>query len=153
MARTNPIQFLQQVEQPQRALERGEADLLIIPENFCSPDHPLDQLFEDRFVCVVWRESALAQGELTRARYVQARHVCMCPPDGSLPVFDTWLANDHGVTREISLNMPGTPGGGQRPPQRLDAIEAEIESVRRDRVHADSRIPGQRARIGTCLSR
>jgi LysR family nod box-dependent transcriptional activator len=92
-----------QVSQPYRHLERGEADLLIIPENFCSPDHPLDQLFEDRFVCVVWRESPLAQGELTRARYVQARHVSMCPPDGSLPVFDTWLANDHGVTREIAL--------------------------------------------------
>lgn len=92
-----------QVSQPYRHLERGEADLLIIPENFCSPDHPLDQLFEDRFVCVIWRESPLAQGELTMERYMQARHVSMRPPDGSLPVFDAWLANDHGLTREIGL--------------------------------------------------
>ena len=92
-----------QVNQPYRHLERGEADLLIIPENFCSPDHPLDQLFEDRFVCVVWRDSPLAQGELTMERYMKARHVSMRPPDGSLPVFDTWLANDHGLTREIGL--------------------------------------------------
>jgi LysR family nod box-dependent transcriptional activator len=95
--------FKPQVSQPYRHLERGEADLLIIPENFCSPDHPLDQLFEDQFVCVVWRDSPLAQGELTRERYIKARHATMRPPDGSLPVFDTWLANDHGVTREIAL--------------------------------------------------
>ncbi|MDG5975266.1 LysR family transcriptional regulator [Hydrogenophaga taeniospiralis CCUG 15921] len=92
-----------QVNQPHRHLERGEADLLIIPENFCSPDHPLDQLFDDRFVCVVWRESPLALGSLTMERYMMARHVSMRPPDGSLPVFDTWLANDHGLTREIGL--------------------------------------------------
>jgi len=93
-----------QVSQPHRHLERGEADLLIIPKSFCSPDHPVDQLFEDRFVCVVWRESALAQGELTTERYLKARHVTMRPPGGSLPVFDTWLASDHGLSREIGLS-------------------------------------------------
>jgi LysR family nod box-dependent transcriptional activator len=92
-----------QMGPPHRNLERGEADLLIIPAGFCSPDHPLDALFEDRFVCVVWQESPLAQGALTMERYLRARHVSMLPPDGSLPVFDTWLANDHGLTREIGL--------------------------------------------------
>lgn len=92
-----------QVGQPHRHLERGEADLLIIPENFCSADHPVEQLFQDRFVCVVWRDSPLAQGELTRARYLQAHHASMRPPEGGLPVFDSWLASDHGLTREIGL--------------------------------------------------
>ncbi len=92
-----------QVNQPYRHLERGEADLLIIPQTFCSPDHPVDLLFEDRFVCVVWRESALAQGELTQERYLRARHVTMRPPGGGQPVFDTWLASDHGLSREIGL--------------------------------------------------
>jgi DNA-binding transcriptional LysR family regulator len=92
-----------QVNNPHRHLERGEADLLIIPQTFCSPDHPVDLLFEDQFVCVVWRESALAQGELTQERYLQAQHVTMRPPGGRQPVFDTWLANDHGVNRQIGL--------------------------------------------------
>ena len=92
-----------QVTQPYRHLERGEADLLIIPPDFCFPDHPVDVLFEDRFVCVVWRESALAQGELTQERYQRARHVTMRPPGGGQPVFDTWLASDHGLSREIGL--------------------------------------------------
>lgn len=93
-----------QVNQPHRHLERGEADLLIIPQTFCSPDHPVDVLFEDRFVCVVWRESPLAQGELTQERYLRARHVAMRPPGGSQPVFDTWLASEHGMSREIGLS-------------------------------------------------
>jgi DNA-binding transcriptional LysR family regulator len=92
-----------QVSQPHRHLERGEADLLIIPQTFCSPDHPVDLLFADQFVCVVWRESALAQGELTQERYLKARHVTMDPPGGGQPVFDTWLASDHGLSREIGL--------------------------------------------------
>jgi DNA-binding transcriptional LysR family regulator len=95
--------FKPQVGPPHRNLERGEADLLIIPSNFCSPDHPLDPLYDDRFVCVVWQDSPLAQGTLTMERYLQARHVAMVPPDGSVPVFDTWLANDHGLSREIGL--------------------------------------------------
>jgi len=92
-----------QVSQPHRHLERGEADLLLIPQVFCSPDHPVDLLFEDQFVCVMWRESALAQGELTQERYLGARHVTMRPPGGNLPVFDTWLVNDHGISREVGL--------------------------------------------------
>jgi DNA-binding transcriptional LysR family regulator len=92
-----------QVSQPHRHLERGEADLLIIPTAFCSPDHPLDLLFEDHFVCVVWQGSALAQGELTQERYLKARHVAMRPPGGGQPVFDTWLAGEHGLSREIGL--------------------------------------------------
>lgn len=93
-----------QVSQPHRHLERGEADLLIIPQAFCSPDHPLDGLFEDQFVCVVWRDSALAQGELTEERYLRARHVAMRPPGGAQPVFDTWIASEHGLNRDIGLS-------------------------------------------------
>jgi len=96
--------LLPQVSQPHRHMERGEADLLIIPQIFCSPDHPVETLFKDNFVCVVWRESALAQGELTAERYREARHVTMRPPGDAHPVFDTWLATDHGVTREIGLS-------------------------------------------------
>jgi LysR family transcriptional regulator, nod-box dependent transcriptional activator len=96
--------FKPQVGRPHRHLERGEADLLIIPESFCSPEHPVDRLFEDRFVCVVWKHSPLAQGEMTLDRYIRARHASMHPPDGALPVFDTWLANDHGLTRDIGLS-------------------------------------------------
>lgn len=92
-----------QVSQPHRHLERGEADLLIIPQRFCSADHPVELLFDDHFVCVLWKDSPLAQGELTHERYFSARHITMRPPDGSMPVFDTWLAADQGLKRDVGL--------------------------------------------------
>ncbi len=92
-----------QVGQPHRNLERGEADLLIIPQDFCSPDHPVDLLFDDHFVLVVWRDSMVAQGEITMERYLQVRHVAMRAPDGGLPVFDNWLSSQHGMERDIGL--------------------------------------------------
>jgi DNA-binding transcriptional LysR family regulator len=35
-------------------LDRGEADLMIIPKQYLSEDHPSEPLFADEFVCVAW---------------------------------------------------------------------------------------------------
>ena len=42
------FQLMPQVAQQQRALERGEVDLLVIPLAYCSPDHPTQALFEEQ---------------------------------------------------------------------------------------------------------
>ena len=51
------FKLLPQVASPARSLERGEADLLIIPKAYCSTDHPAEVVFEEEHVCVVWSES------------------------------------------------------------------------------------------------
>ena len=58
--------FLPQVAQPQRDLERGDADLLVLPHNLMSADHPIETLYEEAFVCVVWAGSGLAKGATGR---------------------------------------------------------------------------------------
>jgi DNA-binding transcriptional LysR family regulator len=74
------FQLLPQVGQPDRALERGEADLLVVPKAFCSPNHPKDILFEETFRCVVWSGSRIAStGKLDSEDYAQAGHVAMQP--------------------------------------------------------------------------
>lgn len=73
------LDFLPQVSQPHRDLERGEADLLILPTHLISPDHPHQLLFTERFVCVVWAEGPLADEPLSAERYAQATHVVMRP--------------------------------------------------------------------------
>ena len=93
-----------QVAQPYRELERGEADLLIIPQIFCSPDHPVEELFDDEFVCVMWRDSAIAQQPLTQARYMEAGHVVMRPDDESLPFFDTWFSENLDASRQVAVS-------------------------------------------------
>lgn len=95
--------FLPQVSDPQRNLERGEADLLVIPRGFLSPDHPDEVLYQEDFVCVVWRHSKLAQGELTFERYLAAEHVVMQPPGGGGISFETWFVKRFGVARKVSV--------------------------------------------------
>ncbi|HEY9108246.1 MAG TPA: LysR family transcriptional regulator [Roseateles sp.] len=98
------FQFHSQVENPQRALERGEADMLVIPSGFCSPDHPTETLFEEEFCCVVWSGSRLArQGQLSFADYTAAGHVVMQPPGGGTS-FETWFMQRYGVSRRIEVS-------------------------------------------------
>ena len=99
--------FLPQVTNPQRSLERGEADLLIIPRGFLSPDHPEEVLYTDDFVCVVWRDSALARGDLTFERYLAAGHVVMQPPGGAGESFEAWFVKRYGVTRRVAVTSYG----------------------------------------------
>lgn len=91
-----------QVTNPQRMLERGEADLLIIPQDFCSADHPSLPLLTERFCCVLWQGSRLTQGTLTEARYLAARHVIVQPGDG-LALSD-WFMQKLGVQRQVEVS-------------------------------------------------
>ncbi|WP_110399929.1 LysR family transcriptional regulator [Sphaerotilus hippei] len=101
---TAEIEFRPQVNNPQRDLERGEADLLIIPHRFTSPEHPCETLYEDGFVCVVWQGSVLAQGTLTRMRYETARHVMMVPPNaGQSESYEAMLVRQSGIQRRYAV--------------------------------------------------
>ncbi|BEP38605.1 LysR substrate-binding domain-containing protein (plasmid) [Variovorax sp. V59] len=98
------FEFLPQVAAPHRQLERGEADLLIIPTGFMSPDHPRELLYHEDFVCMVWRHGSLAQGELSFERYVNAEHVVMQPAGGQADAFEGWFLRRFGVTRRIAVS-------------------------------------------------
>jgi LysR family transcriptional regulator, nod-box dependent transcriptional activator len=105
------FQFLAQIDQPQKALERGEADLLVIPKSYCSPDHPVDPLFEEDFCCITWSGSRIAQSELTFEVYANAGHVVMQPLGGA-PSFEAWFVQRFGLTRRIevtSFSFASTP--------------------------------------------
>ena len=95
------FEFLAQVANPQRDLERGEADLLIIPKGLTSTEHPEEVLYEDRFVCVVWRGSRLAQGELSFDRYVAAGHAVMVPAATNFESFESAFVRRYGVSRRV----------------------------------------------------
>ncbi|MBL8277361.1 MAG: LysR family transcriptional regulator [Pelomonas sp.] len=96
------FRFHSQVDNPQRALERGEVDMLVIPSGYCSPDHPTDTLFEESFSCIVWRESRLArQGHLSFDEYTAAGHVVMQPPGGV--TFESWFMQRYGVSRRVEV--------------------------------------------------
>ena len=97
------FEFAPQVSQPHRYLERGEADLLIIPTGFMSPDHPHEVLYQENFVCMVWRDGALARDELSFERFVAAEHVVMQPAGGRADAFEGWFLKRYGVTRRVAV--------------------------------------------------
>lgn len=94
----------QHIARPHLDLERGDADLLIVPKTYCSPDHPTETLFDDHFVCVLWRDSELAKGELTLERYLDAGHVVMSLSDDAPPAFENWLTRSNGISRRVELS-------------------------------------------------
>ena len=97
------IHFLQQSTTTQLDLERGEADLLIIPSGLGSKEHPEELLFEDDFCCVVWSGSPLAAKPLTLERYLQCAHVVMQPAGAKVPSFEAMLAARLGVQRQVAM--------------------------------------------------
>lgn len=104
---TARFELLPQVTNPQRSLERGEADLLIIPHGFMSPEHPQEVLYEESFECVVWAHAELAKGELDFDRYVAAGHVVMQPPGGLGESFEAWFVRRYGITRRVAVTTYG----------------------------------------------
>lgn len=95
------FEFLPQVSNPQRNLERGEADLLIIPRGFLSPEHPHEVLYTENFLCVAWRQGLHGRGELTFDKYREAGHVVMQPAGSSGDSFENWFAKRFGLDRRI----------------------------------------------------
>ncbi len=100
--------FLPQQNQPQRLLERGEADLLVIPQIYCSPDHPMDKLLDEAFSCIVWQGGQLARperspgGRLTLDAYRGAGHVVFQPP-GATPSYEGTAMQGQGITRRVEV--------------------------------------------------
>jgi DNA-binding transcriptional LysR family regulator len=98
---TARFQFLAQVENPDEQLEQGKADLLIIPSDFVSSRHPSKVLYEEEFVCVVWKDSKIAKGKLTTEKYAEAGHVLMRPAVVKKDFFETSFAQKYGIKRRL----------------------------------------------------
>ncbi|MCD2172371.1 LysR substrate-binding domain-containing protein [Rhizobium sp. C4] len=76
------IDFKPQQNLPHLLLERGEADLLIAPTVFSSPNHPSEVLFHDPICCVVAENAPFARTRLTEQEFLSAGHIVMQPPNG-----------------------------------------------------------------------
>ena len=94
--------FLHQVEAPERLLERGDVDLLIIPTDFRSRRHPYEIVLEEDFCGVVWKDGKLARGKLTREVFLKASHVATQPPAGAQPL-ESVLFRQHNVVRKTDV--------------------------------------------------
>lgn len=97
------LDFKSQQNFPHLLLERGEADLLIAPTVFCSPNHPSEILFRDEYVCVVDASGALADGRMTKEQFLAAGHIVMQPPNGG-ESFAQRVCHEAGLTIRIEVS-------------------------------------------------
>lgn len=97
------FRLLPQVASPARSLERGEADLLMIPNAYCSADHPTEIVFQEEHVCVVWNQSVAARAGMSFERYAAASHVVMVPHGSEQPAFESWFMQRYGLTRRVEV--------------------------------------------------
>ncbi|HEY4214792.1 MAG TPA: LysR family transcriptional regulator [Steroidobacteraceae bacterium] len=91
------------VTAPTEFLERADVDLLIMPREYLSEKHPLEDLFTDNYACVVWKDNPLVGAELTQELYLQLGHVVLQFGRGRVPVQDEWFLERLGVTRRIEV--------------------------------------------------
>ncbi|WP_322045092.1 LysR family transcriptional regulator [Paraburkholderia sp. J67] len=96
------IDLRPQVAHPERALERADADLLIIPRDYCSTDHPSETLLDEQFCCVLWEGATLAHATLTREAYLEAGHIVVLPGQGQ-PALEDWFVKRLGVSRRVEV--------------------------------------------------
>lgn len=114
------FEFLPQVGEPTQALERGEADVLIIPKRFVSAEHPAAALFVDRFTCLMAADHPLAGRPLTREAYEAAGHVVMQPASASGTAIDALHLQQLGIQRRVEVtsysfsSLPGMLLGSRR---------------------------------------
>jgi DNA-binding transcriptional LysR family regulator len=99
--------LLPQVRSPAQALERGDADLLVIPKAYALAEHPCEVIYTDEFACVVWSGSSHARQGLNFERYASAGHVVMLPPGTDQPAFESWFVQRYGLSRRIEVTSYG----------------------------------------------
>lgn len=87
-------------------LERGEVDVVIIPDSFKHEGHPAEQLFKDRYCCIVWKDNPELKEGLTLDDYYRLGHVVAQISEGRTTLFDQWFLEQYGQVRKVEVKAP-----------------------------------------------
>lgn len=102
VARNVRFNFLFQYDVPERLLDRGDVDLLIIPIEYCSRRHPSEVFLEEEYVGVVWKHGKFAQRKLSRREFADASHIVMQAAGGTQSL-ETLYFKQRGITRRVEV--------------------------------------------------
>jgi LysR family nod box-dependent transcriptional activator len=91
------------VEVPQEVIERGDVDMLIMPQQFLAKDHPTEPLFEDEYVCIVSADHPEIGQQLTTEQYLSLGHVVVRFNRGRNPSVDEYVVDRLGLERRIEV--------------------------------------------------
>jgi len=89
-----------------QSFERGEIDLMLIPEEFILPGHPAMLLFEDPHVVVAWKDNPVFKTKISTARFFDAAHVAVTLGPKRDPSFTERNLDKLGHQRRIDVYAP-----------------------------------------------
>jgi DNA-binding transcriptional LysR family regulator len=96
------FEFLPQTFHPHRTLEQGEADLLIIPYEFASKEHPTEILYEEQFACIADLHHPRVGATIDRAGFSRERHAIV-QPASTARSFEAIALSRHDISREVDV--------------------------------------------------
>lgn len=84
-------------------LDRGLIDLLLVPDFFPASPHPSEPVFEDRYVCLAWRDHPTLGERLDQAAYFSLGHVASRQRDTRPYAFEDAHLPKGGPERRIEV--------------------------------------------------
>ncbi|MDQ9011604.1 LysR family transcriptional regulator [Acinetobacter gerneri] len=96
------LDFQPQSFNPIKTLDQGDADLLIIPQNFISENHPSEVLFAENFVCIASKNHPTVQTELSLKDFKQQKHIIM-QPDVHTDSYESQIIKSLKIKRDVAV--------------------------------------------------
>ncbi|MCS0627917.1 LysR family transcriptional regulator [Telluria mixta] len=84
-------------------MERGEIDIVLMPERYLSRSYPSEVLFADEFSCIVWEGNKEVGAQLTETDYLRLGHVATSFGSHQDFAFDEWFFKSIGLNRRIEV--------------------------------------------------
>jgi LysR family nod box-dependent transcriptional activator len=89
-----------------QVFERGEIDLMLIPEEFLLPNHPAVEIFEEPYVVVGWQGNPVMKGRMTVKKFFDATHVAVTLGPKRDPSFTERSLEKLGHQRRVDVYVP-----------------------------------------------
>lgn len=99
------VEIMAPNDTPLEQLDRGEVDLLILPERYIMAEHPSEVLFEDTFSCVVWASNTLVKDRITLDQYTSLGHVVTLWGSQRLPGQLELFLTSADISRHIEVSV------------------------------------------------
>jgi DNA-binding transcriptional LysR family regulator len=103
------LQILPSNEMSFALFQKGDVDMMIVPEEHVIADHPKALLFEETFSCVVWSGNTVVQEPLTLQQWLGMSHVVVHFGRDQLTLFEKWFETQgeiHASERRVDVIVP-----------------------------------------------
>jgi DNA-binding transcriptional LysR family regulator len=118
-------------DHPEENILRAETDLLITAEQYLTPRHPVELIFEDGYVVVAWQGNTEIDHSIDLATYSRLGHVTVAHGATRHPTFEQWFAGKMRIPRRIEVVAPAFSDAGYLlvGTQRISTMHARLATL------------------------